>query len=138
MAAATAVAGSTGEKVGFWRRFVALFIDFIVLAIVNQIVANGMYGGDSVAAGGLTFIIDIAYFVGLWTYWNGQTLGKKAMGIKVVRTDGAPVNLTTAIIRYVGYIVSTIVIFLGYIWVAFDPNKQGWHDKIASTYVVKA
>jgi len=135
MAATTAV---IGEKVGFWRRFVAMLIDTIVLIIVSQVITSGAYGGDQASASGVTFLVDIAYFVGLWTYWGGQTLGKKAMGIKVVKTDGSPVNLVTSIIRYVGYIISAVVILIGYIWVAFDPNKQGWHDKIAGTYVVKA
>ena len=138
MAGAAAVAATTGEKIGFWRRFVAFLIDGVVLFIVNQAIAGGAYGGDMTAASGLTFIVDIAYFVGLWTYWGGQTLGKKAMGIKVVKTDGSAVTLVTAIIRYVGYIISAVGLLIGFIWVAFDANKQGWHDKIASTYVVKA
>ena len=53
-------------------------------------------------------------------------------------TTGAELTLVDAFIRYVGFILSCIVIFIGVIWVAFDANKQGWHDKIAGTYVVKA
>lgn len=126
-----------GEKIGFWRRFVAFLIDGVVLFIVNQAIASAAFGGDVTTASGLTFLVDIAYFVGLWTYWGGQTLGKKAMGIKIVKTDGSAVTLVTAILRYVGYIISAFVLLIGYIWVAFDANKQGWHDKIASTYVVR-
>ncbi len=138
MAGAAAVAATSGEKIGFWRRFVAFLIDGVVLFIVNQALASVAYGGDQAAASGAAFIVDILYFVGLWTYWGGQTLGKKAVGIRVVKTDGSAVNLVTAIIRYVGYIISAVCLLIGFIWVAFDANKQGWHDKIASTYVVKA
>lgn len=124
-----------GDKVGFWPRFAAMVIDLVVLIIANQVI-TGAEGEDVTSAFGL--MVDVAYFVGLWTYWGGQSLGKKAMGIKVVKTDGSPVTLSTAIIRYVGYIISAIALLVGFIWIAFDAHKQGWHDKIASTYVVKA
>ena len=133
-----ATATMTLEKVGFGTRFVAFIIDAILLGVVNQIVASIFGGGDPTRVSGLTTLIGIAYIVGLWTYWGGQTIGKKAMGIKVVKADGTPFGLVPAIIRYVGYIVSAVVILLGFIWILFDPDKQGWHDKIAGTYVVKA
>ena len=133
-----ATATMTMEKVGFGTRFVAFIIDAILLGVVNQIVASIFGGGDPTRVSGLTTLIGIAYIVGLWTYWGGQTIGKKAMGIKIVKADGTPFGLVPAIIRYVGYIVSAVVILLGFIWILFDPNKQGWHDKIAGTYVVKA
>lgn len=133
-----ATATMTLEKVGFGTRFVAFIIDAILLGVINQIVASVFGGGDPTRVGGLTTLIGIAYVVGLWTYWGGQTVGKKAMGIKVVKADGTPFGLVPAIIRYVGYIISGIVILLGFIWILFDPDKQGWHDKIAGTYVVKA
>ncbi len=133
-----AIAPTTVEKVGFGTRFVAFIIDAILLGIVNQVVASTLGGGDPTRVNGLTTLIGIAYIVGLWTYWGGQTVGKKAMGIKIVKADGTPFGLVPAIIRYVGYIISGVVLLLGFIWILFDPNKQGWHDKIAGTYVVKA
>jgi uncharacterized RDD family membrane protein YckC len=126
------------EKVGFWRRFAAIIVDAVALGIINQILASSLSGGDYTRSGGLSTLVGIVYFVGLWAYWNGQTLGNKALGIKVVKTDGSAVDVMTAIIRYVGLIISCVVFFIGVIWVAFDANKQGWHDKIANTYVVKA
>ncbi|MBI2325467.1 MAG: RDD family protein [Chloroflexi bacterium] len=133
-----ATATMTVEKIGFGTRFVAFIIDVILLGIINQIVASVFGGGDMTQVSGLTTLIGIAYVVGLWTYWGGQTVGKKAMGIKIVKADGTPFGLVPAIIRYVGYIVSGVVLLLGFFWILFDPNKQGWHDKIAGTYVVKA
>ena len=69
---------------------------------------------------------------------RGQSPGKIAIGIKIVRTDGSSIGIGTTLLREViGKIVSTIFIFLGYIWILFDGQRQGWHDKISSTYVVK-
>jgi uncharacterized RDD family membrane protein YckC len=140
MAAATAVAAVGGEKVGFWRRTGAYLIDIVGLAILTSIVGSlgGGPGYFDTGPNGLGFVIDTVYFIALWTYWNGQTLGMKALGIKVVKTDGSALTLSTAIIRYIGLIISFLVLLIGVIWVAFDANKQGWHDKIAGTYVVKA
>lgn len=69
---------------------------------------------------------------------DGRTLGKMAVGTKVVNEDGIAPSLLTALVREViGKFVSAIVLMLGYIWILFDPKFQGWHDKIASTYVIK-
>ena len=62
-----------------------------------------------------------------------------AIGIKIVKTDGSSVGFGGAFIReIIGKLVSTLIFFLGYIWILFDGKRQGWHDKIAGTYVVKA
>ena len=58
------------------------------------------------------------------------------LGIKVISADGTSVGWGKALLRYIGYIISAIVLFLGFIWIAFDSKRQGWHDKIASTLVV--
>lgn len=60
------------------------------------------------------------------------------MGLRVVSTDGQPMTMGKAFIRYIGYIISAIVFYLGFIWIAIDKDKQGWHDKIANTYVIKS
>ena len=62
----------------------------------------------------------------------------RALNIKVVKTDGSQLDLVGAFIRYIGLFVSILCLFIGVIWAAFDAQKQGWHDKIAGTYVVKA
>ncbi len=59
------------------------------------------------------------------------------MGIKVVSVDGGPVSVGKAFVRWIGYFVSAIVFCLGFLWIIWDKEKQGWHDKIAGTYVVK-
>lgn len=129
---------ASGERVGFLRRLIAFVIDAVLLMVVNQVISSVLFGGDALAAAGVTTIVDLAYFIGMWAFVGGQTLGMKALGMKVVKTDGTPVTIVTALLRYVGLIISFAVLFLGVIWIAFDKDKQGWHDKIASTYVVKA
>jgi len=130
---------ATTEKIGFLTRALALIIDGIIVGIVGGILNGILFGGDLVRGNGLSTLLGLAYYVYFWSsYGHGQTLGNRALGIRVVKTDGSELNLTDAFIRYVGLILSFLCLFIGVIWVAFDANKQGWHDKIANTYVVKA
>ncbi|HEX2912817.1 MAG TPA: RDD family protein [Chloroflexia bacterium] len=89
---------------------------------------------------GLTVLNVIVYFL----YYvlmtaRGATIGKKVFGMKVVQSDGSAPGFGRALLRQtVGYWISGAVFGLGYLWVAFDEHKQGWHDKLAGTYVVRA
>jgi len=143
----------SAPKAGWWVRFFAYFVDSLIVGVPAGIVgsiiaalAGGMSSSTGQANGGalaLFYIIlvgaSVAYFVYFWSQRDGQTIMNKAMNIKVVRVDGSPITVGTGIVRYIGYIVNDIIfgIPIGFIWAAFDPNKQGWHDKIAGTYVVK-
>ena len=82
---------------------------------------------------GLAF--SVVYFVLAWAK-SGQTLGKMAVGIKVIGADGQPPSIGKAVLRYIGYFISGIALSLGFLWVAFDQERQGWHDKLAKTYIV--
>lgn len=138
MASIPAAAPMVGEKVGFLPRALALIIDWVLLAIVGAIIGT-ILGGDPTSSSGINTILGLAYFLYFWSsYGNGQTLGMRVLNMRVVKTDGSQLDLVGALIRYVGLIVSFVVIFLGVLWVLFDAQKQGWHDKIANTYVVKA
>lgn len=140
--------GQTIQVIGFGRRLVAYLIDSIALSIVGGIIGGGMgvlaaVGGSEEALAAVNllancvgFLLSLAYFVVFWAT-TGQTLGKMAMGIKVVGIDGTPISWGKAILRYIGYIISGLVLALGFIWIAFDSQRQGWHDKIASTVVVR-
>ncbi len=121
------------SNVGFWPRVGAYLLDNLIIFAVQFVI--GMIAPKINVFG---IIIAVIYFVYFWTQQNGQTLGHKVLGIRVVREDGKPIDIVTAIIRYIGYIVSGIVIGLGFLWVIWDPKKQGWHDKMAGTIVVKA
>jgi uncharacterized RDD family membrane protein YckC len=79
----------------------------------------------------------LAYRPYFWVTW-GQTPGQRVMQIKVVRRDGRSLSWGRAIARYLGYYVSALPLYLGFLWVLWDPHKQGFHDKIADTVVVRA
>lgn len=82
-------------------------------------------------------MLSLLYFSLFWSWLGGgQTVGMRFLGLRVVGTDSQPIGYGTALIRWLGLVVSFSVFCLGVIWVAFDPKKQGWHDKLASTYVV--
>ncbi|MBV9525624.1 MAG: RDD family protein, partial [Candidatus Dormibacteraeota bacterium] len=82
-------------------------------------------------------VVPAVYDVVLWS-WLGQTVGQKALGLHVVDANtGTRISVGRAIARYIGVLVSSWVLLIGLIWAAFDPRKQGWHDKIASTFVVR-
>ena len=121
------------EYMGFWIRFLASLIDSVILFIVALILGAITAGASPY----IQLIINILYYV-LFTGLRGQTPGKMVVGIQVLTREGEVPGIGRAILREViGKFVSGIVLLLGYIWVAFDPNKQGWHDKIAGTYVIR-
>jgi uncharacterized RDD family membrane protein YckC len=126
--------GPSGPRSGFWRRFAAVFVDGIVLLVVNLIlraIANEN------AAAGLTTLIGLGYYTYFEGSASGQTPGKKALGIRVISlSDGGPIGYGRAFIRYIGRIVSGIPIALGYFWMLWDKEKQTWHDKFAGSVVV--
>jgi uncharacterized RDD family membrane protein YckC len=88
--------------------------------------------------GGLVSLaIGIAYYGYLEGGPTGQTLGKKALGIRVLDLrGGGPIGFSRAVIRYFGRILSALPIFLGYFWMLWDSEKQTWHDKLAGSVVV--
>jgi len=89
------------------------------------------------SASGILQIVTIVYFVGFWA-WRAQTPGMMVLGLRIARdTDGTKPGLGRAILRYIGWIISAAVLLIGFIWIAFDSRKQGWHDKIAGTVVVR-
>jgi uncharacterized RDD family membrane protein YckC len=140
MSATTMPAVSTAEKGGWLTRALAILIDAIGIGIVAGAV-SGILGGDptSTQYQGLSLLFQAAYFTYFWSAaGKGQTLGSRALNIRVVKTDGSFLDYAGAFLRFVGFVISCMVFFIGVIWAAFDAQKQGWHDKIAGTYVVKA
>jgi len=128
----------TQAKAGFWIRTVAYIVDGIIIGVFASILNNILFAGEAVRSGGLNFLIGLLYFVYFWSgQGNGQTLGMRIFNLKVVKTDGSQLDYVGALLRYVGLVVSFVCFAIGVIWVAFDGEKRGWHDKIAGTYVVK-
>jgi uncharacterized RDD family membrane protein YckC len=143
--------GSSVQYAGFGIRFAAVIIDAIILGIISGIVGGVLGGFGAVLSQGsdmgvllmsmlgnlVGLVISLSYYIGMLVYHDGATIGKMIVHIKVVSVDGQPITLGKAIIREtIGKWISSIVLCLGYITVAFDAKKQGWHDKIAGTYVI--
>jgi uncharacterized RDD family membrane protein YckC len=142
---------------GFWRRLVAYAIDGVIINIIFAILlmivlfallAGAMSGVSGVRLsdmmeslsflGLVVFTFYIVLSISYFTYFhgiNGRTPGKMLLGLQVLSVDGNPVSFGIAFLRSVGYLVSAIF-YIGFIWVAFDHKKQGWHDKIAATVVI--
>jgi uncharacterized RDD family membrane protein YckC len=90
-----------------------------------------------IGLGAIAWLIHFLYLVIFWS-WQGGTIGQLLLGIQVRReADGQRIGIGTSILRYIGYVISVWVFYLGLIWVAFDARKQGWHDKIAGTLVIR-
>lgn len=120
---------------------VSLILNFFgfnaeTLTTDNPATVLGMVQVIIVAVSSLAVLLFIpAYFVIFWVL-VGATPGKQILGLKVIRTQAKPLSWGRAIVRYIGYFISAIVFFLGYLWVFVDVRRQGWHDKLADTFVV--
>lgn len=79
--------------------------------------------------------VAIGYPVFFWVLL-GQTPGKLLMGVRIARTNGQPLTIGRALLRYLGYWLSAIPLGLGFFWVLVDDQRQCWHDKLADTYVI--
>ncbi len=138
-------------KAGFWIRATAAFVDALIAGALQGIIVflfAGLLGlllhgfdSDSMLMVCLAWLlsasISVVYYV-YFTAFGGQTPGKMALRIKVVRTDSSSLTLGRAFYREViGKFVSGIILGIGYLMVAFDEKKQGLHDRMADTYVVR-
>jgi uncharacterized RDD family membrane protein YckC len=131
---------ATAEKAGWGTRALAIIIDSIGIGIIAAAISS-ILGGDptSTQYQGLSTLFQAVYFTYFWSAaGKGQTLGSRALNIRVVKTDGSYLDYGGAFLRFIGFVISCVVFLIGVIWAAFDAHKQGWHDKIAGTYVVKA
>lgn len=135
------------EYVGFWPRVGASIIDTILMLLVCMPLVTWVYGADywvsgEILAGPADFLINWllpAVAVLLFWIYRQATPGKMLIAAKIVdaKTGGKP-STGQLIGRYLAYYVSTIPLLLGFVWVAFDAKKQGWHDKLAGTLVVRS
>ena len=145
---------------GFWRRLIAYTIDGFIISIifvVLGVIAGIAFFSGMISSGSdiwmaqindpakmLSFTLSIWFFstlinIAYFTYFHGstgRTPGKMLLGLQVLSVDGNPISFGIAFLRSVGYLISSAVFCLGYIWIGFDNRKQGWHDKIAGTIVI--
>ena len=134
------------EYAGFWIRTGATIIDTILMLIVVTPCLVAIYGKAYWLNGALvqgfwdvlfSYILPAIAVVIFWVY-KSATPGKMATNLTIVdaKTGGKP-SVGQFVIRYLGYFVAILPLFLGIIWVGIDRRKQGWHDKLAGTVVVR-
>ena len=123
---------------GFWRRVGATMVDSIIYSVLLALIFGPRYvdssvlSSEGIISNGIALLLTIA----LWIRYMG-TPGKLLLGCQVVDADtGEPITIKQAIIRYLGYFVSILSLFIGFLWVVWDKRKQGFHDKMANTVVV--
>lgn len=115
-------------RAGFWIRMAALLLDVLLVGFVMSLLHP---------FGNFHIMVLAIYGAVMWKL-RGTTVGGIVCDLHVVRLDGRPLDWETAIVRALGCFLSLFVVFLGFIWIAFDANNQAWHDKIAGTVVVRA
>lgn len=123
---ATDVPVTSLPRAGFWHRLVATALDVILIAVLGAVTHTEF----------LFLLWLAAYHVAMWTL-RGTTIGGIVFNLKVVRVDDRQVDWLVAVVRCLASFLSFVVVGLGFVWVAFDKEKQSWHDKIAGTFIVR-
>ncbi|WP_100407665.1 RDD family protein [Bacillus solitudinis] len=132
------------ERVGFWIRAVAMIIDGIFLGILQMIISFIFGGGFNLEGANtglpliLSIIVSILYYVWFQTIYNGQTIGKKILGIRVATLHGERVKMGRMFVREVlGKLLSYLILFVGFLMAA-GKSKRALHDYVAKTIVIRA
>lgn len=126
---------------GFWLRVVATIADGLILLLPSLVVqrSSGILFGEEVApfaAFGINTFMGLIYYGPLQAYLMGS-LGKRLVGLVLVTEEMKQLTLSQSLVRYLVSYVSGAAFGLGYLWVAWDPNKQAWHDRVARTFVLR-
>ena len=144
------------RKAGLFARLIAFLIDGFALSILSSIISfiviviadvDLTLSNDHLSIVSETaaqvlaitlILLEFLYFGFLWSFY-GSTVGMRIFNIKVVRTDGTSPGFLRAGLRGTfGYWLSGLILGIGYIWAAFDYNRQAWHDKIFDTLVIES
>src|SRR5271166_4159799 len=126
-AGVAASVAATLPRAGFWIRMVALLLDAVLVGILVHLLSHVSH---------LHLLVLAAYGAVMWKM-RGSTIGGILFDLQVVRVDGLEMDWATAVVRALSCFLSAVVAGLGFLWIAFDSDKQGWHDKIAGTVVVR-
>jgi uncharacterized RDD family membrane protein YckC len=142
------------QYASFWIRLLAFFIDGLIASIIGYIIGflcAGVVCLLALVIGGVLaqdiimdlimiiigFMMVCLYFALMENSKMQATLGKKIVGIKVIDQDGERITFDSAIIRFFTKILSGLILGIGYLMIFRNPKKQGLHDKITKTYVIK-
>ncbi len=138
-----------GRTAGFISRMLAFFVDLVVVGgilalggslavlfdtMLEQLGIAPRIGASTVYIYLVPFIIG-SYFVVMWSL-VGRTVGKWFMGVRVVGVDGRPPTSGRSIVRFLGYGISAVALWIGYLWIIVDDERRAWHDHLAKTWVV--
>lgn len=138
---------SNYEYAGFWVRTGAAIIDSLLIMVITFPLLISIYGwkyfgSEKVISGPADFLISwVLPAVAVIWFWTQKqaTPGKMALSLRVLDADsGEALSIGQSIGRYLAYFVSMLPLALGLLWVGFDSRKQGWHDKLARSVVVRA
>jgi uncharacterized RDD family membrane protein YckC len=139
-----------GHYAGFISRLIAYVIDLVIISVslfvitwtVNTTIeflnlsSTAVSDFAKILMTGVTIFLFLAgYFILFWAL-AGQTPGKLIMGLRIVTLDGQQLSLGRSIRRFVGYILSFLTLYIGFLWILVDDRRQGFHDKIAGTCVI--
>lgn len=134
---------------GFWQRFLAAFIDGILIGIVSLVLQSVLLGSvaqstdpsANVGMVGLVYLLTFAIgssYEAFFLHRAGATPGKMVLGLRVIRPDGSGVSLARGYGRYFSKLISSMILFIGYLMAAFDSQKRALHDMIVDTRVIRA
>jgi uncharacterized RDD family membrane protein YckC len=122
---------SSPDYAGFAPRLLAALIDWLIFFVVSAPVSILFFKGSAIMP-----LLGAAAVIGFWRAC-GATPGKLAAGIRIVDAGtGRPAPTRRLLLRLACYLLSALPLYLGFVWIAFDRRKQGWHDKIARTLVI--
>ncbi len=131
---------------GFWIRLLASLIDTVWLLILTFALGWMIYGAiyfqsteftQGYADLFITYVLPFILTILFW-YYKAATPGKMILGMRIVDANTlGKVSTGRLFVRYLSYYISMLVLGLGFLWVGWDKRKQGWHDKIARTLVIK-
>ncbi len=139
----TSSPGPPPQPAGFWLRAGAFCLDWLLLTVAGYL----LWGSDVVRTGASPFVfrinfqntqllLPLGYYLGFWI-WRGATPGKMLCRLEIRAAGHGRLRPGQAVLRLLAYLPSFFLFGLGFLWIAFDKDKQGWHDKIAGTVVVR-
>jgi len=126
---------------GFWERFMAAFIDGLITGgaqlVFSYFISGNLLSGGDYSSSGVGIIIGLVYHTYFLSSEKQATLGKQAMGLKVITIQGERLTPLNAAGRFFATYLSLFILLIGYIMAAFDSKKQALHDRLANTYVIR-